>query len=99
MAYNNNEHVNTKGDCCEIGQSVCRLDCKNVFNICLDDPNDRDGNSCSYGNYVSEVIADDKIEFMMNVYDEKLSRLIFPFQQWKVCRRIRLITLKNERKS
>lgn len=59
--------------------------CKNIFNICLGDSNDsKDGIGCSFGSYESKVVEEDDIKFKMNVFDEKLSRLIFPFQQWKV---------------
>ena len=59
--------------------------CKNIFNVCLDDPNNKDsGVSCSYGNYESDVVEDDNIKFKMNVFDKKLSSLIFPFQRWTV---------------
>ena len=59
--------------------------CKNIFNVCLDDPDNKDsGVSCSYGNYESDVVEDDNIKFKMNVFDKKLSSLIFPFQRWTV---------------
>ena len=59
--------------------------CKNIFNVCLDDPNNKDsGVSCSYGNYESDIVGDDNIKFKMNVFDKKLSSLIFPFQRWTV---------------
>ena len=73
--------------CCDSDghiDGICSKECDNYFLFCLQDINETDENTCPYGNYETDVIGGDNLEFEIGkkLSAEVSNPLVFHGEEW-----------------